>query len=232
MFRDRDLPESFTSPLEASGWQIHCVPVLSFDFASHSAGVAAALHIPYDFYVFPSKRAVDGVAAAGVTLSFEATWIAVGQATAFHAESTLGKLPDLIGSQGAREVIAQALERFDLAGKTVAYICGDLQATLPEDLLATCCLEQVCAYSTVPASADEIRRGFEAAGEPHTLVFFSPSGVRAVVGALGENYAWADTRLIAIGKTTAKALTEELGRCDGVPEQSNLDGIRDLLLTL
>jgi uroporphyrinogen-III synthase len=67
---------------------------------------------------------------------------------------------------------------------------------------------------------------------PTAVVFFSPSGARAVLAAsrLGGNWDWSHIKLFSIGETTGRAVVELFGRCDGWPESSNIESIKQMAI--
>lgn len=228
--RDTRLPEHVKNPLEQAGWRLHSIPVLTFEFEQWRERLTLALQGNYHFCVLPSQRAVEAAHLAG-NLRKDAVWLAVGTATAACAAKKLGKIPEIIGEQGAKEVVALAQSRYDFLGKTVLYLCGDNQLTLPYSLLEASVLLETCCYSTVAISPEEFSQQFYSLPTPSFIVFFSPSGVKAFKNSLAEAPR-THTKFIALGKTTEQALLELFGKCDFLPIEANLESIRDLIMGL
>lgn len=110
---------------------------------------------------------------------------------------------------------------------------GDNQSTLPFEKFANANIHinEVCCYGTVSVSKESFLSSWNFEDKPLACVFFSPSGVRTVTSYL-ENLEWESVKVFAIGETTANALLSQtpINRCDGVPSQFNLEGIKSMLL--
>ena len=174
--------------------------------------------------LLPSQRAVAALAQCEVPLT---SYFAVGTATAAALHSATGLEASLVGSQGMEHLTDLLLQKVGTARKLL-YLCGDNEQSLPRAKLESGGVEvfQCICYTTVGISPEELRPVLEALPPPRACVFFSPSGVRTVSQSRA---LWPSVDLLAIGSSTAKALREELGRCDGLPHEFNIAGIVTLL---
>lgn len=226
LFRASDLPSDFVNDLKCF-FTIQCVPVLSFDYESFESNLRQIDFSESTAVIFPSQRAVIAIHRLSINLSNSPIFV-VGDSTATSCLELLQKRPELVGKFGAKELCNDLIssKRFS----KVIYLCGDNQATLPyEDFKqANIEVQEVCCYGVRDVSQEELMKSLENSQVPDFCVFFSPSGVRCVTEKI--NWDWGKPMLLAIGSTTAKALNDTLGRCDGVPEEFNLNGIKDLLM--
>ena len=174
--------------------------------------------------LLPSQRAVAALAQCQAPAT---SYFTVGTATATALHTATGIEACIVGSQGMDHLTDILLQRLGSARKLL-YLCGDNEQSLPRAKLEDSGVEvqQCVCYTTVGVSPEELRPALRALSPPQACVFFSPSGVRAVAQS-GE--LWPSTDLLAIGSSTAKALQEVLGRCDGVPQEFNLAGVVRML---
>jgi uroporphyrinogen-III synthase len=127
--------------------------------------------------------------------------------------------------------------------KPFLFICGDKRLdALPNALSeAKIPLQQLCVYQTQPVShialptAKETATGIEDA--PFAVVFFSPSGVSAVMSQHLQTLQClidqSKTRIIAIGPTTKSALVsyDLRGASIEMPESPQPDALLRLFAT-
>ena len=226
LFRASDLPEDFISDL-ANHFEIYCLPVLSFSYTEFQENLCNLNFETIEAVVFPSQRSVIALARLNLQLP-NLKYFAVGDSTSKLCEELLKISPDLTGTQGAKQLSLEIITNFNL--KKILYLCGDNQTTLPYDEFRNAGIEilEVCCYKTCDISIEEFEENLKNVPFPDFCVFFSPSGVRCATNFLLWN--WNSIKLIAIGNTTANELINLIGKCDGVPSQFNLNGIKQLLL--
>lgn len=226
-FRSADLPSDFQDSLSTK-FSIFTVPVLSFNFESFSCNLHSVDFSKYDCVVFPSPRSVEAVYISSISLS-NVLICAVGESTSQLIESKLGLTPWLVGSKGAKSLAESIIK----SGKVnhLAYLAGDNQATLPFEDFQKAGIEvtEITCYGTQEITQEELQSCCRIVPVPDICVFFSPSGVKTVASKL--DWPWGLISLISIGTTTQAALLEILGKCDGIPNEFNLAGIKDLLLS-
>jgi uroporphyrinogen-III synthase len=184
------------------------------------AGVKALVDGKLDGVLFTSPAAVpafvgrllrqgDAAALRGKLLA------AVGEGTAAALRSR-GLRPQLVATGGGEAMAALIVERFgpDLGGKRylLPRAAGGREE-LREGLEAAGAeVKAADAYRIEPASKADLLPLADAldAGDVNAVLFASPSAVDAVAKALGRSASrlLGGTRLVAIGKTTAKAIEE------------------------
>lgn len=143
-----------------------------------------------------------------------------------------GKEPKITGNQGAENLAHQIIDSNSALTKKLLYLCGDNSSTLPHSLFLSNNYDilQVLCYSTSPISSSQFQHDLNRVlPSLYATVFFSPSGVSLASECIDRNF-WEGIRVLSIGETTAKALRDKIGRCDGVAKQSNLDGVKELLI--
>lgn len=184
------------------------------------AGVKALIEGELDGVLFTSPAAVpafvgrllkqgDATALRGKLLA------AVGQGTAAALRSR-GLRPQLAGNAGGEEMAALILERYGPSLDGRRYLlprAAGGREELKEGLEAAGAVVKVAdAYRIEPASKTDLLPLADAldSGDVDAVLFASPSAVDAVAKALGRSATrlLGETRLVAIGKTTAKAIEE------------------------
>lgn len=210
-----------------SNISIQYVEVLRHDttrFLPQLREALASFNSDFMGILLPSQRAVAVLAQCQIPAT---SYFAVGTATAAAFHLATGLEACIVGSQGMDHLTDLLLQRLGSARKLL-YLCGDNEQSLPRAKLENNGVEiqQCVCYTTIGVSPEELRPVLRALPPPQACVFFSPSGVRTVAQS-GE--LWPSASLLAIGSSTAKALREVLGRCDGVPQEFNLVGVVRLL---
>ena len=229
LFRAEEVGEEFGRGLEER-YEIYCVSVLSFVFEQFEGNVRQVPYAEYEGIVFPSQRSVISLQRLAIILPSSLKVFAVGESTAKSCSDLLGRLPDVVGKQGARQLCADIIAQCPCS--RLIYICGDNQSTLPYLEFREAGVEvlEVCAYGTRAVSCEEINESVREIGKPDLCVFFSPSGVECVTESI--RWDWKDIFVIAIGNTTAQALREKIQKCDAIPREFNLNGIKEILVGL
>lgn len=210
-----------------SNISVHYVEVLRHDttqFLPQLREALAALNSDYMGILLPSQRAVTALAQCPVP---HTAYFAVGTATAASLLTATGMQATIAGSQGMEQLCDQLLQYLGTARKLL-YLCGDNEQSLPRGKLESAGVEvvQCVCYTTVTVPPEELSSALLSLPSPRAYVFFSPSGVQAVSRS-GAVHPTSD--LLAIGSSTAKALRETFGRCDGLPQEFNLAGVARLL---
>jgi uroporphyrinogen-III synthase len=142
------------------------------------------------------------------------------------------KEPSITGSLGAEMLAQRIIEQNIVSNRRLLYLCGDNSTTFPAEIYSYHNYE-VCralCYSTQPISPSLFSSNFyKISLSLYAAVFFSPSGVNLASESIDKTH-WDQIRVFSIGETTAKALREKLGKCDGVAIKSNLEGVKELLM--
>jgi len=239
LFHNSDLPDTFTDELAARGIQASTIDVLCYEFDTFQPQLQKILTSLRDYVgiALPSPRAVEATARVRDFINSDCEIYCVGPKTAAEVERKLGKGAMLIGTKGAAQLCSQITHhlRNHTGSRTVLYISGDIQSTLPiSDYEAHGInLVNVVGYSTREVDAQILASKIELTSQPSAVVFFSPSGVRAVMTAmLLQRTSWdlGAIKLFAIGETTGNAVREHFGKCEGWPEASNLHSVKEMLI--
>lgn len=227
LFRSPDLPRDFIETLWHK-FNIFCIPVLVFTYSDFEQNLLSINFAEYEAIVFPSQRSVISLNRLSIRLPDNLKVFAVGEATAESCKCFFGKTPDIIGTKGAKQLCAEIIRNWPCS--KLIYLCGDNQNTLPDEEFRSANIEvlEVLAYGTREANIEEIQKGISEVPVPDICIFFSPSGVTCVAKSLQLN--WEKTCLVAIGATTAEALISTFKKCDFVPSEYNLTGIRKILM--
>lgn len=228
LFYFGELPEGFCLEL-CCFYELFVVPVLCFEFSEYARNLESCEFCRFDCIVFPSKRAVEAVYRAGVRLP-DVLVCSVGESTSAHIRKLLNVEASLTGTQGA-EFLANQIAALGSV-RNVLYLSGTNQATLPYEVFRAANIEvtEVVCYGTKPVSEETLLESVQHIPVPQICVFFSPSGVKTATNFI--KWPWESQFLIAIGKTTAASLQSILNKCDGIPSESNLSGIKSLLLSI
>lgn len=204
-----------------------------------------AMHLAdhYSCLVLTSPRAVDAIRNAfPATLSAEWSdilchvWCSkpifvVGQSSSAAASAmglaTLGS--DAGNAENLSTLIINELRSLVEQGKTspnakVLLLCGQLSLDIIPQRLSEAGIqtERLTVYETVvdDSLANSLQTFTTQQGTPGYIVFFSPSIVRFSQNILMKTGCLEpQTRLIAIGPTTAAEMTRSLGRVDGTAAQ-------------
>lgn len=206
LLRSAQYDDPYEAAFEAAGYRARCVPVLAFDMINREV-LAERLAHPnrYAGLIVTSPRAVDALDEVLCWLPQQVSrWearpaYAVGPRTADELR-TLGFEPQGEES-GDAEGLAAYVARctFD---RPLLFLSGNRRLdTLPTllDRLGIA-IEELCVYET------RLRADLDLGDEPAGwIVFFSPSGVEAFVGA---DLQAPDAGFAAIGPTTAAAVDD------------------------
>lgn len=218
-------------------FSVRCLEVLRHDTESFAGDLIARItEATYAGVLLPSPRAVAALSNVYASVShalqsvhaMQTPLFAVGPATA-SALAALGLTASIAGARGMDSLVDQILPTLS-PPCTLLYLCGDNEKSLPREKLrerGVTVIDCVC-YTTVGVEESVLRREMSESACPQVCVFFSPSGVETV-SRCRDVWAWDAIDLLAIGTSTATALREKFGRCDGVPAQFSLPGVVELL---
>lgn len=163
----------------------------------------------YDWAVFASRRAVVALAAL-----CHQPWprglrtAAVGAATAAALRSAGADPAPLVAPDAGADPLWEVLKTSDRwLGKRVLIpsVAGGRRTVIEGLMAAGAQVTVVEAYRMLPRAAGDIAADWKAG--PDAVVFASPSAVDAIANAVGRDALAALTAVIAIGPTTAAALT-------------------------
>lgn len=206
LFRSGDEPDPFEQALNELGFVCESLPILRFEFVNE-AELRQALEHPrtYDGLILTSPRAVDALTNAMPWLPTEnVLWhakaiFAVGPRTAADLRE-IGFDPIGEGS-GSAEMLAEYIVHQDFK-RPLLFLCGNRRRdTLPFLLREHGVpFEELCVYT----SHEDVDLNFASRRLPDWAVFFSPSGVGAILAKCGWDLG--NVRLAVIGETTAEAL--------------------------
>ncbi|XP_033757028.1 uroporphyrinogen-III synthase-like isoform X2 [Pecten maximus] len=215
--------------------------VLNFDFLNLDFyGTQLSRPDEFSAIVFTSQQAVKATKMVLESVSGEEmqsfenwTCYVVGQATATEAQR-LGFRPqgEESGSSDAlSEIILKDLSHHN---RPILYPCGNLKRdTLPRKMKENGIdLQEVTVYQTIPRvdMETQIRDIVRKEGTPSHMVFFSPSGVEAILPVLHSSWFPKDQiKYISIGRTTSQAMTKHrvpiTGVCSKPDPQCLLDAV-------
>lgn len=207
LLREAGPDDAYVQALEARGFRVVAEPVLQFTFV-HAAALRDKLRAPesYSGLVLTSPRAVEALRRVREGDSLLAPWctkpvFVVGPKTASEV-ATLGFAP-LGQESGSAEALAAAIARHG-PQKPLLFLSGNRRRdVLPERLTtAGIVFDELVVYETHPAASLDV------SSHSHLdwLVVFSPSALDALRHATGLDRS--QVRLVAIGPTTAEALTK------------------------
>ncbi|XP_065349576.1 uroporphyrinogen-III synthase [Cloeon dipterum] len=216
-------PDPYVDVLGKSGFEAQLVPVITFEFFN-LAGLRAKLesHKTYSGLILSSERCVLAVHQSidNNNESIMEPWkgkvvVCAGEATAKKAKDLLGLSP-VLGDKHRGEGIIELLSKMNPVPSCVLYPCGELAAH--RDTMASGLAEKnikcesVSVYKTVPNPGlkRDLKRLFPEDEDnwPKILVFFSPSGFKAVLEHLENCESLNFCRLVSIGPTTTTAIKE------------------------
>jgi uroporphyrinogen-III synthase len=223
------------------------LPVLTFNF-TNSDDLLRELndnHQNYEALVFTSQRAVEAVEFILPQIdNFSEKWsknklcYVVGEETASKVKSSLNwELKNILGSEAGNALkLADAIiaKYKNQTTKPLLFPCGNLKRNELEQSLMKheIQLKPVISYETIPRKdiSDAIAQLKLTSLE--YVVFFSPSGVKNVYDVLRKYITGFEdqTKVIAIGPTTAKTLSTEFD-CHNVlvAEKPNAESVMHLI---
>lgn len=230
------------------------VPVLRFERVANVESSTLKEGRQFNSVVVTSPRAMwalsvrpDGDELADA-LTRAATWFVVGEASAksvrlFLSRRRADPMPTIVGSDAGS---AQALfDRYmsSTAGASssslsgpLAYLCGDMRRSTLSDLLKSkgTQFEELVVYMTKPRN--DLNLSSSPGDTPPWIastlfVFFSPSGIEAVINSHVLRPEDESTRVCAIGETTASALRERTRwKLIGVAARPSPEALCDVLV--
>lgn len=223
--RDEGAEGPLTAALRAHGFDPVPCHVMAEQPGDDVAAVRSAARRleTFDWLVCSSARAVRALAAAR-----EGPWprglrtAAVGRRTA-DALLAAGAVPDpLTAPESGAEALWGVMEAagpWTRVRVLVPTVPGGRRHVIDGLRLAGADVEEVEAYRMQPRTPGEIAADW-AASAPDAVVVASPSAARALVGAIGAPALAALRAVVAIGHTTAGALTT-LGVHADVPSRAD-----------
>ena len=237
------------SQLSNSHNDIHLInlPVLTFNFTNSDDLLREVNdnHQNYEAIVFTSQRAVESVEFILPQIdNFSEKWTqsklcyVVGEETASKVKSSLNWEPkNILGSEAgnALKLADVIIDRYkDQTTKPLLFPCGNLKRNELEQSLMKqeIQLRPVISYETIPRKDISYAIAQLKLTTLEYVVFFSPSGVKNVYDILKKSIAGFEdqTKVIAIGPTTAKTLTTEFD-CQNVlvAENPNAESVIHLI---
>ena len=186
------------------GWETRSIPVLKFEFVNQQQLHELILdEESYSGFIFTSPRAVQALHKLEVKLGVDRTVYAVGPATS-QALDKVGLSAQGMESGNAEELAHFIVHHHPGIDRPLLFICGrSRRDELPAILKAEGVRFRECiAYDTLPVETIPL----SGTVPPHLAVFFSPSGVRAVLS--NWSTTWDSVGNVAIGHRTASALHE------------------------
>lgn len=230
LFRSGDESDAYEEALDEAGYTGISISVLTFE-SVHADELREALEHPrsYDGMIFTSPRAVEALASAMGWLPTEnVMWhaksiFAVGPKTA-HELRQIGFEPTGEGSGSAgmlaEHIAAGAFER------PLLFLCGNRRRDeLPDSLRrAGIDIEELCVYESHPRQTLDLTSH----PKPDWVVFFSPSGIQAVMP--GGYIDFSAVHVAAIGETTAEALRSGGLQVDAIAGAPTPDALVQALL--
>lgn len=229
--------------LHAAGAEPLLLPTLKLEAPADAAPLHDAIRDlaagEYDWIVFTSANAVRRLLATpGWPGADQPAWrktriAAVGRSTA-KAITMAGLHVDLTPSRANALALAEALIASSIDGKRVLYPKADIaRATLPDTLKAAGVqVDAVDAYRTVPepeiarAVMERLQRG-----EVDIVTFASPSSVRHLRAALGDQFSTLHrTSIVCVGPVTAAAAREVGLDVDLVAVDASVSGLVETIV--
>jgi uroporphyrinogen-III synthase len=222
-----------SSELRNLGLPVLLWPAVSVAAADHAPLAAALAHLDsFQWIVFASRHAVAAVTGLKATQPGNVKVAAVGQATA-QVLRQRGWSVDLLPDDSNAAALVEAFEaaKVIVAGTRVLFPASSRALpTIAVGLkLLGAAVVQVEAYRTESASSLDVDdcRAWITRGGIGAVTFASPSAVDELEHALGkEDFArlLSGAAAVAIGPTTAKALTER-GHIPALAESATLQGL-------
>ncbi len=220
--------------LEAAGAQVECVPLIRIGPPPDERTLQEAIDRAdaFDWLVFTSAAGVEAFARRRQRpLQPQPRIAVVGPATQRALFERLGVDADLVPAQFSSAALAQALAQRAVAQESVLVIAArDASPVLAAKLReAGCRVEQVDAYTTVEAAPRDLA---ERIAGNDVVTFASPSAVRALVHALGDEASAPALRgkLVAcIGPVTLAEARRHGLHIEIVPDDATLPALVDAL---
>lgn len=223
-------PEESARSLAAALERVGAVPLLApairrappKSYRALDAGVAALVAGELDGVLFTSPAAVPvfvgRLLRQGDATALRGKWIAAVGAGTAAALRARGLKPQVVANGGGAELAALLCERLGSPVAGARFLlprAAGGREELRDGLVAAGAAVKIAdAYRIEPAKKADMEPLAAAlgAGDVTAVLFASPSAVDAVANALGRSASrlLAGTHLVAIGRTTAKAI-EELG---------------------
>lgn len=192
----------------------------------------------FEWIVFASvngvERTLERLAALGIPRAALSArrLAAVGPATAERLARDV-RAPDFVPAEAKGEALAAELGPHVRGRKVLLPRAVDGRPELPRGLEAAgALLTAPDAYRTVSAPPESLRplAGWITRGEVDAVAFASPSAVKAVTGALGEERALLRRVVLAvIGPTTASALRDAGLEPGAMPSEYTAPGLADAI---
>ena len=191
--------------LNDAGFDTHTLPVLTFEYAGEDR-LYSLLKQPdqYAGLIFTSPRAVEAFSRAFTESGSSAGWeskvlFTIGPSTA-TAIRTLGYEPEGEHTGSAEELAAYILKRH--TGGILLFLCGDRRRDVLPSLLCEGGIrtEEIVAYRTRLRTL----RAWPGDKKPDWVVFFSPSGLEAILKS--PEISLESISIAAIGSVTAEAV--------------------------
>ncbi len=232
---------SLAAAVERAGGTVIVEPMLhirSLRSAEAESAVSRCREGEFDWVVLTSANAVDGVLAnatdpGGVPAIMGGAQVAVVGAATADRLRTEGVEPDLIARRSDAAGLAAELIGMGIAGQLVWLPQGNLAGDDLSCALTTAGAKVVASEVYRVDSPAELAPAVRAAllqGDIDAALFASPSAARHLVGLLGpDRTTLDDVRLIAIGPTTAAALTRLDLDVAAIAGQPSDDGLVDAL---
>jgi uroporphyrinogen-III synthase len=222
-----------SSELRNLGLPVLLWPAVSVVAADHAPLEAALARLgSFQWVVFASRHAVAAVTELKATQPEKLKVAAVGQATA-QVLRQRGWSVDLLPDDSNAAALVEAFESAKLIAPGTRVFFPASSRALPTLAVGLKLLGaevvQVEAYRTESASSLDVEncRSWIARGGIGAVTFASPSAVDELEHALGKaDFArlLSDAAAVAIGPTTAKALTER-GHTPALAESATLQGL-------
>lgn len=225
-----------TAALRRRGAQVVHWPAVRFAPPADPAPLGAALERleRYRFVAFTSRRAVAAVVERHPAPPRHARVAAVGRATA-EALTAAGWPVHLLPAAAGGAALAAALAPEASAGPVLFPASSEARRELPAALAAAgVAVDEVEAYRTLPADLDAAACLAELPGLA-AITFASPSAVDGLAGALGAvglARLAAAVPAVALGATTAGALTAAGFPSPAIAPSTTLEGLADAVAAL
>lgn len=214
--------DPYVDALRNAGMSAESLDVLSFQFTNQDMLQEKISHPEvYGGFVFTSPRGVMAVELSCKRSEFNtAAWSAlpcyvVGEGTAKVLKEKFG-MASRGQESGSAQQLAQIIckERGGSSMKPLLFPSAEMKRNLLVESLTNfgIPIDVVTSYKTIPHPQLEhlLQQRLSKEGcEPDTLIFFSPSGVNAVLSVLSNvNHNYQCFRMVAIGPTTKAALED------------------------
>jgi uroporphyrinogen-III synthase len=220
--------EPLERELSSRGASVVTVPCVRREPADRALLVEALAGLDTDdLLVLTSRAGVDAIAAVTDARAVPCAIAVVGPATAAQLRR-LGREPEVIPSAANGASLAAELP----LPKGVVLLARSDRALddLPETLHARGArVREVVAYRSRPGADGDVAAAREALAEGATVVFASPTAVEGFVSDVCAELP-ADCSVVAIGPTTARAVTRLLGLVPLAATRPTADAVAQLVL--